>query len=155
VSTPAPIPSSAPVQPIAELFERNLNIRHVYAEPVQHGDVTVIPVAKVAFGFGAGVGRRARPRRRGQANASDETSETNGRTNPDSMGGGGGARLTPFGALEVGPQGTRFIHFSQLPQMLGILALGIGTGLAVAGRRRPNGRLRPGVKKMLKRLRFS
>jgi len=145
----------APVQPIAELFERNLSIRHVYAEPVHHGEVMVIPVAKVAFGFGAGVGRRARPRRRGQVIANDETSETtNGRPNPDSMGGGGGARLTPLGALEVGPQGTRFIHFSQLPQMLGVLALGVSTGLMFAGRRRSTGRLRPGVRKMLKRLRF-
>jgi uncharacterized spore protein YtfJ len=154
MSTPVPMSAPAPVQPIAELFERNLTIRHVYAEPVHHGEVMVIPVAKVAFGFGAGVGRRARPRRRGQASASDETSETNDRANPDSMGGGGGARLTPFGALEVGPQGTRFIHFSQLPQMLGVLALGVSTGLMFAGRRRSTGRLRPGVRKMLKRLRF-
>jgi uncharacterized spore protein YtfJ len=154
VSTTVPMSATAPVQPIAELFERNLTIRHVYAEPVHHGDVMVIPVAKVAFGFGAGVGRRARPRRRGQATTSDETTETNGRANPDSMGGGGGARLTPFGALEVGPQGTRFIHFSQLPQMLGVLALGVSTGLMFAGRRRSNGRLRLAVRKMLKRVRF-
>jgi len=154
MSTPVPMSAPAPVQPIAELFERNLSIRHVYAEPVHHGEVMVIPVAKVAFGFGAGVGRRTRPRRRGQVSASEETSETNGRANPDSMGGGGGARLTPFGALEVGPQGTRFIHFSQLPQMLGMLALGVSTGLVFAGRRRANGQLRPRVMKMLKRLRF-
>ena len=154
MSTPVPMSAPAPVQPIAELFERNLSIRHVYAEPVHHGEVMVIPVAKVAFGFGAGVGRRARPRRRGQVTASEETSETNGRANPDSMGGGGGARLTPLGALEVGPRGTRFIHFSQLPQMLGMLALGVSTGLVFAGRRRANGKLRPRVMKMLKRLRF-
>ena len=154
MSTPVPMSAPAPVQPIAELFERNLTIRHVFAEPVHHGEVMVIPVAKVALGFGAGVGRRARPRRRGQAAASEETTETNGRANPDSMGGGGGARLTPVGALEVGPQGTRFIHFSQLPQMLGVLALGVSTGLMFAGRRRANGRLRPRVTKMLKRLRF-
>ena len=154
MSTPVPVSAPAPVQPIAELFERNLTIRHVYAEPVHHGDVTIIPVAKVAFGFGAGVGRRARPRRRGQAIASDETSETNGRADPDSMGGGGGARLAPLGALEIGPRGTRFIHFSQLPQMLGMLAVGVSAGLLFAGKRRPNGRLRPVVKQLLKRFRF-
>ena len=49
---------TTPFEPIAEVFERNLSIRHVYAEPVQHGDTTVIPVAKVAYGFGAGGGRR-------------------------------------------------------------------------------------------------
>jgi uncharacterized spore protein YtfJ len=153
VSTPV---TSAPaaVQPIAELFERTLNIRHVYHEPVQHGDVTIIPVAKVAFGFGAGVGRRGRLRRREQQTVSDEAgSGAEGRLDPDGLGGGGGARMTPVGALEVGPRGTRFVHYSQLPQMLGILALGIGTGLLLAGQR-PNSRLRPVMTRLLKKIRF-
>jgi uncharacterized spore protein YtfJ len=141
----------APVQPIAELFERNLSIRHVYHEPVRHGDVTVIPVAKVAFGFGAGVGRRGRLRRRGQQVASDETSNAEGRPEPDGQGGGGGARMTPVGALEIGPRGTRFIHYSELPQMLAVLAIGIGAGLLLAGQR-PAG-LRPAFNNVLKRMR--
>jgi uncharacterized spore protein YtfJ len=49
--------SPAPFQPIAELLERSLSIRHVYGEPVLRGDTTVIPVAQVAYGFGAGGGR--------------------------------------------------------------------------------------------------
>ena len=53
---------TTPFEPIAEVFERNLSVRHVYAEPVHHGDTTVIPVAKVAYGFGAGAGRRPAPR---------------------------------------------------------------------------------------------
>ena len=152
MSTPAPM--SAPVQRIAELFERNLSIRHVYDEPVRNGDVTVIPVAKAAFGFGAGVGRRARLRRRGQEIESAETSDTDGRESPNGVGGGGGARLTPVGALEVGPKGTRFIRYSRMPQLLGVLALGVGAGLLVASQRRPNGRLRPVVKKLMKRMHF-
>ena len=73
--------SPAPFEPIAALLERSLNIKHVYGEPVQHGDTTVIPVAQVAYGFGAGGGRGggspdrtnrrratlARPRRRAPA----------------------------------------------------------------------------------------
>ena len=150
-----PVPMSAPVQRIAELFERNLSIRHVYDEPVRNGDVTVIPVAKASFGFGAGVGRRARLRRRGQEVETAETSDADGRGNPEGVGGGGGARLTPVGALEVGPRGTRFIHYnSRLPQLLGILALGVGAGLLIASQRRPKGRLRPVVKKLLKRMPF-
>ena len=62
--------SPAPFGPIAELLERSLSIRHVYGEPVQHGDKTVIPVAQVAYGFGAGGGRT--PRRPGK-NELDET----------------------------------------------------------------------------------
>ena len=49
--------SPAPFAPIAELLERSLSIRHVYGEPVHHGDTTVIPVAQVAYGFGAGGGQ--------------------------------------------------------------------------------------------------
>src|SRR5678815_214273 len=80
------ISAPAPVQPIAELFERNLSIRHVYHEPVRQGDVTVIPVAKVAFGFGAGAGRRGRFRGRGQQIASDESNNADGRTEPQGLG---------------------------------------------------------------------
>ena len=146
-----PLSAPAPVQPIAELFERNLSIRHVYHEPVRHGDVTVIPVAKVAFGFGAGAGRRGRLRRRGQQIAGDDASNSEGRTEPQGLGGGGGARMTPVGALEIGPRGTRFIHYSELPQMLGVLAIGIGAGLLLAGGR-PSG-LRPTFNRVLKRMR--
>jgi uncharacterized spore protein YtfJ len=141
----------APVQPIAELFERNLSIRHVYHDPIRHGDLTVIPVAKVAFGFGAGVGRRGRLRRRGQQVASDETTNAEGRAEPDGQGAGGGARMTPVGALEIGPRGTRFIHYSELPQLLGVLAIGIGAGMLLAGPG-PAG-LRPAFGRVVKRMR--
>jgi len=141
----------APVQPIAELFERNLSIRHVYHEPIRHGDVTVIPVAKLAFGFGAGAGRRGRLRRRGQQTAGDDASNSEGRMEPQGLGGGGGARMTPVGALEIGPRGTRFVHYSELPRLLGVLAIGIGAGLLLAGQR-PSG-LRPAFNKVVKRMR--
>ena len=149
-----PVPMSAPVQRIAELFERNLSIRHVYDEPVRNGDVTVIPVAKASFKFGSGGGLRARLRRRGQGIEGAETSDVDGRETPDGLGAGGGARLTPVGALVVGPRRTRFIRYSRLPQMLGILALGVAAGLLVASPRRPRGRLRPLVRKLTKRMHF-
>ena len=144
----------APVQPIAELFERNLNIRHVYHEPVRHGDVTVIPVAKVAFGFGAGAGRRGRFARRAQQLANGEAAPTEGQMEPAGVGGGGGARMSPVGALELGPRGTRFVHYNNLPEMLGFLVIGIGIGAGLMmGRRPPNG-FRPVMNRMMKRLRF-
>jgi uncharacterized spore protein YtfJ len=140
-----------PVQPITELFERNLSIRHVYHEPVRHGDLTVIPVAKVAFGFGAGMGRRGRLRRRAQQSTPDDASNAEVRPEQDGLGGGGGARMTPVGALEIGPRGTRFIHYSELPHLLGVLALGVGAGLLLAGQR-PAG-LRPAFTRALRRVR--
>lgn len=119
----------APFQPIGELLERSLNIRHVYGEPVRHGDITVIPVARVAYGFGAGAGSRQPGAGRSETSASGEA------TRPEAQGGGGGgARLTPVGALEIGPHGTRFIRYRQRRELLGAFAVGLGAGLLVARR---------------------
>jgi uncharacterized spore protein YtfJ len=121
---------TTPFEPIAEVFERNLSIRHVYAEAVHQGDIIVIPVAKVAYGFGAGGGRRP-ALRSGEvpgSGAAPAGAEAQG------GGGGGGARLTPIGALEIGPRGTRFVRYNELPRLAGAFALGLGVGVLVASR---------------------
>lgn len=120
----------APFAPIAELLERSLSIRHVYGEAVQRGDTTVIPVAKVAYGFGAGGSRGpGRPR----THAVDESaSQEASRTDAHGAGGGGGVRMTPVGALEIGPHGTRFVHFHRLAPLLGAAAFGMLLGWVLA-----------------------
>jgi uncharacterized spore protein YtfJ len=120
---------TTPFEPIAEVFERNLSIRHVYAEPVHHGDITVIPVAKVAYGFGAGGGRRPAS----QSSQASSSAEAAGRE-AQGGGGGGGARLTPIGALEVGPRGARFVRYNEWPRLAGVFALGLGAGVLLASR---------------------
>jgi uncharacterized spore protein YtfJ len=120
-----------PFEPIAGIFERNINIRHVYADPVRQGDTTVIPVAKVAYGFGGGGGRRPAPRPAEMASA---TGGAAGAVAQQGGGGGGGARLTPIGAVELGPHGTRFIRYNQLPRLAGAFALGLGAGVLLASR---------------------
>lgn len=126
--------SPAPFGPIAELLERSLSIRHVYGEPVQHGDTTVIPVAQVAYAFGAGGGRGPGGTRK---NDSADTSALDKDTSSEAQGagGGGGVRMTPLGALEIGPQGTRFIHFHPLTPWLGAGAVGLVVGWLIARRR--------------------
>ena len=126
------MPGPAPFEPIAALLERSLSIRHVYGEPVQRGDTTVIPVAKVAYGFGAGGGQGRRSSR-----GSVEGKGTGGPDTPsgEGGGGGGGVRMTPVGALEVGPHGTRFVQFQPLVPLLGAGAAGLVFGWLL-GRRR-------------------
>jgi uncharacterized spore protein YtfJ len=122
----------APFAPIAELLERSLSIRHVYGEPVQRGDTTVIPVATVAYGFGAGGGRS--PGRGGRPAIDESTSPETSRTEAEGAGGGGGVRMTPVGALEIGPDGTRFVRFHRLAPLVGAAAIGLLFGWAVARR---------------------
>jgi uncharacterized spore protein YtfJ len=122
------MPGPAPFEPIAELLTRSLDIRHVYGEPVQRGDTTVIPVAQVAYGFGAGGGR-------GPGHVRNATGDNarSGTPEAEGAGGGGGARMTPAGALEIGPQGTRFIRYRPLEPLLAAAALGIAAGWLLAG----------------------
>jgi uncharacterized spore protein YtfJ len=125
--------SPAPFEPIAQLLERSVSIRHVYGEPVNHGDTTVIPVAQVVYAFGAGGGQAARRSRKHGSVESQPDMDT--RPHAEGAGGGGGVRMSPVGALEIGPQGTRFVHFHPLAPWLGAGALGLVVGWLL-GRRR-------------------
>ena len=88
-------------------------VKSVYGEPVTCGDRTVIPVAKVRMGFGGGGGSgRHNEERSGQGG-----------------GGGGGSIANPCGALEITPQGTRFIYFRDPVRLA--FAVGIATLAAV------------------------
>ena len=125
--------SPAPFGAIADLFERSLNIRHVFGEPVHNGEMTVIPVAQVAYAFGGGGGRG--PGRIGVDRADRQSSDKGQGGEPEGAGGGGGLRMTPVGALEIGPHGTRFIPIHALTPWLGAAALGLVIGWLL-GRKR-------------------
>jgi uncharacterized spore protein YtfJ len=116
----------APFNPVAAIIERSLTIKHVYGEPVQRGDTTVIPVARVVYGFGAGGGQG----RRGQG----ESAAANG-PQGEGEGGGGGVVMTPAGALEVGPNGTRFVPVQPLAPLILAGGIGLTLGLLLARRR--------------------
>jgi len=65
---------------IAEKLGAVAKAATIFAEPVEKGGVTVIPVAKARWGFGGGLGRRK-----------DE----------EGAGGGGGIQVTPVGFIEI------------------------------------------------------
>jgi uncharacterized spore protein YtfJ len=93
----------------------------------------VIPVAQVAYGFGAGGGNRPGHNRR--SGSAESPSDSGTQLEAQGAGGGGGVRMTPVGALEIGPKGTRFIRFHPLTPWLGAGGLGLAVGWLL-GRRR-------------------
>ena len=125
--------SPAPFGPITELLERSVDIRHVYGEPVHHGDTTVIPVAQLAYGFGAGGGRR--PSRASKPAALENPAPEDAPSDAQGAGGGGGVRMTPVGALEISAEGVRFVHVHPLPPLLAAGAVGLVVGWLLARRR--------------------
>ena len=97
------------------------NVKAVYGEPVAAQGKTIIPVAKIIYGYGAGSGTG------GVGNSG---------TRGEGGGGGGGARAIPVGVVEVSNQQTRFVPVSDRRKLAGAAVMGVGLGLLLAWRRR-------------------
>jgi uncharacterized spore protein YtfJ len=76
----------------------SLNTTAVFGAPVHEGDVTVIPVARVWYGFGEGSGS-------GTAGAPSESGEVQ---TGEGGGGGGGGRARPLGYIRIAGDDVRF-----------------------------------------------
>lgn len=72
---------------LAEHLGGKAGVEAVFGTPIERGGVTVIPVAKVRWGFGGGGGRA------GKAPEGQETGEGSG--------GGGGVAVSPLGYIEI------------------------------------------------------
>ena len=83
-------------EPIEQLFEK-LKVDAVFGQPIQEGDVTIIPVAEVGVGFGFGSG---------QSPATEEQEDE--AESGTSGGGGGGGKATPRGFIKITPDGVFF-----------------------------------------------
>lgn len=107
------MPENSLVERIGEVIQVHANARQVYGEPVESDGVTIIPVARVQWGFGGGgIGHGALER----------------------GGGGGGARATPAGYIEVrgGQAEYRPIHdLSSAGPLIAAGVAGIVAGLLI------------------------
>jgi uncharacterized spore protein YtfJ len=89
------------VEPLEDVMER-MDVKTVFGEPFQEGDVTIIPVAevKVMIGYGFGFGETS-------GEGTDEELEAE-----MGAGGGGGAgasgKATPKGYIRITPEGVWF-----------------------------------------------
>lgn len=105
-------------------------IKTVYGEPVAIAGKTIIPVAKVAYGFGGGTGTRQTPAAsEGRAPGAGESGE----------GAGGGLTAKPVGVVEISGAETKFVPFGQTKKVTIAAAIGSGLGLVfgfLLGRRR-------------------
>ena len=105
------------VERIAELIPLHVNAKQVYGEPVERDGITIIPVARVHWGFGGGGMDRGRA---------------------SGAGGGGGARATPIGYIELRNGTSRYRPILDLTSILPIAATaiaGVILGMLI-GRRR-------------------
>ncbi len=109
------------LQSLHESLAGRAQVKSVYGDAIVAGEKTIIPVAKIAYGFGAGAGTGGL-----------------GETRPkgEGGGGGGGVRAVPVGVFEVSARETRFIAVNDRKKTIGTLLVGAALGLLFARRRR-------------------
>lgn len=110
-------------QTIGERIQAQAGIQKVYGEPIETHGKTIIPIAKVTFGYGIGIG-----------NLSNPSEETLNNINPEAMrgggaGGGGGASITPVGVMEITSERTKFIPVDDWKTKSAVFMAGFTTAL--------------------------
>ena len=107
---------SPKLESMLEPLTRSASVKSVYGEAISANGKTIIPVARVAYGFGGGRGRRHQE--------------------GDSPGGeGGGVYAVPVGVLEVTDAETRFVGLIDKPRLAGAALIGFCLGAWWARRR--------------------
>jgi uncharacterized spore protein YtfJ len=109
---------SPKMESMFEPLTRSASVKSVYGEAISANGKTIIPVARVAYGFGGGRGRKP-----------DESNPQEGE------GGGGGVYAVPVGVLEVSEAQTRFIPLSDKRRLAGAALIGFCLGAWWARRR--------------------
>jgi|AntRauMinimDraft_4_1070384.scaffolds.fasta_scaffold00090_41 uncharacterized spore protein YtfJ len=99
----------------------------VYGAPVERDDRTVIPVARVAWGFGGGAGSEA-------ADAEDDSEDGAGDSAGEGYGMGGGVSASPAGALEITDDGTQFVRYGSPKKLVAVALVAFLAGVLL-GRR--------------------
>lgn len=116
------------VERIAERVGAKATVKAVFGDPIERDGITVIPVAKVRWGFGGGGGSGKAGVALGVTDDSgagdDAPTEAGGRSGTPvgfGSGGGGGMTVEPVGYLEIGPDGASFIPISPVMPSPGFL----------------------------------
>lgn len=109
------------LQSLHENLSGRAQVKSVFGEPIIAADKTIIPVARVTYGFGAGAGT---------GGVGDKSAKGEG------GGGGGGMRAKPVGIFVVGPGESRFVPIHNPRKIVGVLVAGALIGMMFSRRRR-------------------
>ena len=120
---------------VKELFSqfRNLlsnaaGVEMSFGQPSQIGDMHIIPVAKVSFGFGGGGGKSPKKGKKADkdvANSPETTIDGSEKNEEDSVGvgGGGGVKTEPIGIYNIKDDVVKFHPIIGIKELLAIIAI--------------------------------
>jgi uncharacterized spore protein YtfJ len=122
------------IENLARSFQERLSVRTVYGDPITAGSVTIVPVARVTFGFGGGGGGGGGPLEREEG--------TVGGGSGGGGGGGGGGAVVPIGYIEITDGDSRWVPLEKPRSEVALRALTAAlTSLPGSGRKGLLGRL--------------
>lgn len=104
------------LESIVDQIKEHANTETIYGEPIEREGKTVIPVAKIAYGFGGGYGSESR------------NSEDGGGNGGEGGGIGGGVNAKPAGVVEITDDETRFVKFTNVKKLAAIAGLFLALG---------------------------
>lgn len=107
------------IEGAVEHLQTSASVKTVYGAPITAEGKTVIPVAKVAYGFGAGSGTGKLKKKGGNG-----TPPVQG----EGEGAGGGVAARPVGVVEISEAGTRFVQFGATKRLAFTALIGAGIG---------------------------
>src|SRR5262249_45131389 len=114
--------SSTVLRSLHENLSSRGQVKSVFGEPISAEGKTIIPIAKIAYGFGAGAGTGG-------------VGDT--RARGEGGGGGGGIRAVPVGVIEVSAnQPTRVVPITDRKKLGAATIAGVMVGLWLGRRRR-------------------
>jgi uncharacterized spore protein YtfJ len=96
-------------------------VRTIYGEPISAEGRTIIPVARVSYGFGGG-----------DAVGIPGTQSHNGKGERAGAGGGGGVHAVPAGVVEITREQTRFVRFDEWRPLAVAAMVGFGLGVVLS-----------------------
>jgi len=114
-------------------LRKNVSVDNIYGEPIQSGEKTIIPVARIAYGFGGGFGNDGKQK---EVLSTEEFFNEEKPPAKEGGGAGGGMYAQPKGVYEVTPTRTRFIPANNYRQIFVGIAIGFLVKAIFFSRRR-------------------
>lgn len=112
------MPNNDLVERLSTGLGQSATIGNVFGEPIHVDQKTIIPVAKISYGFGGGYGQGQGKRNRVSATQENESAQ------PEGAGGGGGMYASAKGVFEITPTATRFVPATSIRHVMAGIAIG-------------------------------
>ena len=95
---------------VLEPLHGSASVTSVYGDPIEANGRTIVPVAKIAYGFGGGYGSNP------ENSPDDQPTRDN-----EGVGFGGGVSAKPVGVVEITDDETRFVRPTSTPRRVAVL----------------------------------